>query len=108
MADLQWNRSFALEQAGDEEEVLTELLDLFRQSCAADLGKIKQGLQERKSQEIADAAHSIKGAAASLGIEGIRQIAYAMEKAGREERLEKVNRDLSDLESMISALDQLH
>lgn len=108
MADLQWNRSFALEQAGDEEDVLTELLDLFRQSCATDLGKIKQGLQERQAQEVADAAHSIKGAAASLGIEGIRQIAYAMEKAGREERLDAVNHDLSDLEAMISALDQLH
>jgi len=30
MADLQWNRDFALEQTSDDEEVLAELLEIFR------------------------------------------------------------------------------
>ena len=29
MADVQWDRDFALEQAADDEELLAELIDLF-------------------------------------------------------------------------------
>ena len=38
---LQWDRNFALEQAGDDDELLADLLDLLRASSASDLEKIK-------------------------------------------------------------------
>jgi HPt (histidine-containing phosphotransfer) domain-containing protein len=83
MADLEWDRSFALEQAGDDEELLAELLVLFRDSSASDLGRINAGLAAGDAVAVADAAHSIKGASASLGVEGVRKIAAELEKNGR-------------------------
>ena len=43
MGDLKWDRSFALEQASDDEELLEELITLFHDSSASDLEKIKKG-----------------------------------------------------------------
>ncbi len=83
MTDVRWDRAFALEQAGDDEELLRELIELFHESSAADAGRIRQCMEDETLQEAADAAHSIKGAAASLGIEGVRAVAADLEQAGR-------------------------
>lgn len=83
MADLEWDRNFALEQSGDDEEMLAELLVLFRDSSASDLARINDALAAENAVAVADAAHSIKGASASLGVEGVRKIATELEKKGR-------------------------
>ncbi|MFZ5764759.1 MAG: Hpt domain-containing protein [Thermodesulfobacteriota bacterium] len=83
MTDVRWDRAFALEQAGDDEELLQELIELFHESSAVDAGRIRQCMEDEALREAADAAHSIKGAAASLGIEGVRAVAADLEQAGR-------------------------
>jgi len=83
MTDLEWDRSFALEQAGDDEEMLVELLVLYCDSSAADLVRIIDGLIAGDPVAVADAAHSIKGASASLGVEGVRKIVDELERKGR-------------------------
>ena len=83
MVDLGWDRNFAFEQSGDDEEILEELLGLFRDSSSSDLVKIEKALTDQDSGGVADAAHSIKGAAASLGIEGVRIVTADIEKNGR-------------------------
>ncbi len=107
MEDLQWDRSFALEQAGDDEEILEELLRLYRDSSAADLGKIHEGLKSHDAEAVADAAHSIKGASASLGIEAIRQLAHDMEKAGRNGDLNFVRDNLQKIEALLEQASRL-
>ncbi|MCB2182005.1 MAG: Hpt domain-containing protein [Desulfobulbaceae bacterium] len=84
MGELKWDRLFALEQAGDDEELLEELLDLFHDSSSSDMDKIRDSASQGDSQGVGDAAHSIKGAAASLGIDGIRDVAASLEQAGRD------------------------
>ena len=105
MSDLQWNKKFALEQAGDDLDLLTELLDLLRSSSQGDLQKIKAALKAGDGNGVADAAHSIKGAAASLGCEGLRAVAYEFEKRGRAAELAGL--DPAVLEGMILALDDI-
>ncbi len=105
MSDLQWNKKFALEQAGDDQDLLTELLDLLRSSSQEDLQKIKAALQAGDGNGVADAAHSIKGASASLGFEGLRAVAYKFEKRGRAAELAGL--DPAVLEDMILALDDI-
>jgi len=104
MADLQWDRAFALEQAGDDEEMLAELLDLLRSSGQADLERIKAAMTGGDAQAMGDAAHSIKGAAASLGMESLRLVAHELEKAGRSGDLAGASRLLPDLEAMLAGL----
>ena len=105
MDDLLWDRSFALEQTGEDLELLEELLDLLRSSSMSDLKKIKAGLAADDGEALADAAHSIKGAAASLGVEGLRAVSHDIEKKGRAGQLGDV--DCTQLEDLISQLDQL-
>ena len=97
MSELKWDREFALEQAGQDEELLAELVQLFIETSVEDLGKIQAALSAGDAQGMADAAHSIKGAAASLGIEDIRKAAHEIEKAGRNEEIEKASGSLPDL-----------
>ena len=105
MADLQWDKAFANEQSGEDSELLQELLDLLRSSSQSDLDKIKDGMAANDGNAVADAAHSIKGAAASLGVEGLRVVAYDIEKKGRAGEHATVNID--ELEELIGMLDSL-
>jgi len=100
MTDLGWDRNFALEQAGDDEEMLAELLVLFRDSSASDLALINDGLAANDATAVADAAHSIKGASASLGVEGVRSIAAELEKKGRGNDLSQAG----ELAALLAAL----
>lgn len=79
MDELKWDKQFALEQAADDAELLDELLEIFRRSYANDLELIQNGINLGDSSLVRGAAHSIKGAAASLGIVGIKDIAQSIE-----------------------------
>ena len=101
MGDFRWDRAFALEQASDDAELLQELIDLFHDSSASDLAKIKQGAARGDAAMMGDASHSIKGAAASLGIESIRAVTAELEEAGRSGDLDGAKKLLPHLESLL-------
>lgn len=101
MRGIGWDRNFAFEQAGEDEELLQELLNLFHDSSAGDLAKIKDGAAQENSQAIGDAAHSIKGAAASLGINHICSVAATMEEAGRSGNIELAKKLMPELETLL-------
>lgn len=101
MVDLNWDRSFALEQAGDEEEVLKELLALFHDSSLSDFAKITAGIKVGDAAAVADAAHSIKGAAASMGLKSIRHACHEIEMAGRAGNLDLAAPFIADLEKLL-------
>lgn len=105
MSDLQWDRSFAEEQSGGDAELLAELLDLLRDSSKEDLEKIKSGLAAGDSNAVADAAHSIKGAARSLGVEGLSTAASDIEKLGRADNLADVKIEI--ITDLVAQLDTL-
>jgi HPt (histidine-containing phosphotransfer) domain-containing protein len=107
MVDLQWNRDFALEQAGEDEELLAELLALLCESSSGDLAKMKTGQEKGDAKLMGEMAHSIKGAAASLGVEALRDVAYGIEKAGRDNDLGAASSLVSSLERLISELSTL-
>ncbi len=83
MVSLQWNKEFALEQTADDQELLDELLILFIDSSASDFQQLQEAIATHNTEGILTAAHSIKGAAASLGIEGIRIVAMEIEEYAR-------------------------
>lgn len=103
MADLEWDRNFALEQSGDDEEMLAELLVLFRDSSASDLARINDALAAENAVAVADAAHSIKGASASLGVEGVRKVATELEKKGRAGDLSQGRELAAQLAALLTA-----
>ena len=107
MADLQWNRDFALEQTAGDEELLAELLTLFRGSSAQDLEQLRRAVAADNPAEVVTAAHSLKGASASLGLEGIRQVAMLMESDGRNNSTAVAKDKLAVMVELIGLLDTL-
>lgn len=107
MNALKWDKEFALEQAADDAELLEELLEIFKESLQSDLQLIKQGLAEESAAKIMGAAHSIKGAAASLGILGIQEIATEVEEDCRTGGVDVGREKLEVLQSLLAELQTL-
>jgi two-component system, sensor histidine kinase and response regulator len=87
----------ALEEPG-EPSLLTELIEAFRGSVPGHLARLKAALAAGDPTALGDAAHALKGGAATLGAERLRSAAYALELRGRD-------RNLVDVEVLLSALE---
>jgi HPt (histidine-containing phosphotransfer) domain-containing protein len=107
MSSLNWDKEFALEQAADDAELLQELLDIFKDSCKKDLALINEGISENDPKKVCGAAHSIKGAAASLGILGIRDVALIMETDSRGGGLTLAREKSSTLQALLDEMTKL-
>ena len=70
-----------------EEKELIELIDLFLKTSSSELTELQSALQKKDFQVAERMAHSIKGAAGSLGFADIYDEAKKMEVASRENRL---------------------
>lgn len=107
MADLRWNKAFALEQTGGDEELLEELLVLFRDSSVSDYAQLQQAVAVNDAEGVMRAAHSLKGAAASLGIEGIRLLALNMEADARNNSVTVARTHLTAMGDLLEQLKNL-
>jgi len=101
---LKWDRNFALEQAADDVELLQELLEIFKESYRSDLTLLQEGVRKGDAKQIYSASHSIKGAAASLGIEGIRETAMEIEADSRNGSLAVASERVQKMEEMLLLL----
>ena len=107
MVDLRWNKAFALEQTDGDEELLEELLVLFKDSAASDVEQLQQAVATNDPAGVVRAAHSLKGASASLGIEGIRQLAMTMESDARNNSVTVARDNLVALTELLGQLSSL-
>ncbi len=107
MGLLKWNKAFALEQAADDAELLQELLDIFKSSFASDLEQIKAGVTSNDANQVGGAAHSIKGAASSLGIEGIAELVKEIEEEAKGGGMTTAKENLEQLDEMLAEINTL-
>src|ERR1700724_1206089 len=76
----------ALEEPG-EPSLLTELIEAFRGSAPGHLARLKAAHAAGDDTAFEDAAHALKGGAATLGATRLRSAAYDLELCGREHNL---------------------
>ncbi len=107
MNELRWNKEFALEQAADDEDLLQELIVIFKESSASDLASLQQSIEKGDAAMARSHSHSIKGAAASLGMDGIRELTELMESDCREGSLTVTIEALPQLEKLLGFLQEL-
>lgn len=107
MNALKWDKKFALEQAADDAELLKELMEIFKDSLQSELQRIQQGLAEGSAAKISAAAHSINGAAASLGLVGIHEIALQVEEDSRAGGLDVARAKIVELQALLAELKAL-
>lgn len=104
MAELHWDKTAALAETAGDEALLEELLTLFQQAAAEDLDRIRQAVSVGDSATAVAAAHSLKGAAASLGIESMRRLAEAVEQAGQASAITAARQALPTLSDLLDQL----
>jgi PAS domain S-box-containing protein len=73
---------FALERVGGNEQILHELVTVFRQDSAALLEEAANALQQKDGPTLHRAAHTLKGMISFFGASAITELALSLEKAG--------------------------
>jgi len=88
----------ALEEPG-EASVLAELVEAFRSSAPGHIARLNTALAAGDAIAFEDAAHVLKGGAATLGAARVRIAAYDLELRGRDHNLVHAKGPLLALES---------
>lgn len=76
------------ERLGLEEDEFLELVELFVETGASDLGQLEVAVQEKNVEEVVKSSHSIKGASGNLGFTEIFEAAKAVELNARQNSLD--------------------
>lgn len=89
---------------GIDDEDFMELVELFVTTTRSDIEKIKKGVSEADSDQVAAASHSVKGAAGNLGFDEMFELAKNMEQQARTGNLDGFNTMIADLEAKVDTL----
>jgi HPt (histidine-containing phosphotransfer) domain-containing protein len=99
------------ENIGLEKEEFLDLLRLFVETSSSDLRKLQSAIDKGDRQSVVEMAHSIKGAAVNLGLDGIYEVARDVEMNARQnilggaaeaikslqEKLDMISKDIRNL-----------
>ncbi len=94
----------AAENIGLDEASYRDLLNLFVQSSREDLERLRAALAESDSTGVADAAHSLRGAAGNLDLGEIFHLAGELESRARGGSLENAAQSLETLKAHLETV----
>lgn len=83
-----------------------ELVEVFVEATTSDLAKLESALSAREAAQVVEAAHSIKGAAGSLGFDDAQMIAKKIEMNARENILDESMEDARAIKKTLNAISQ--
>ena len=83
-----FERASVLERLGGDENLLSEVIQIFIEDCPIRVSAIKAAVTERNAEGIQREAHALKGAAANLSMRGLFEIAETLEQLGAEGRFD--------------------
>ena len=83
------DRDFLADMTGGDPEFERELLREFLSTIPGLIEQVRQALGSGNGTALASAAHTIKGSARAVGAHTFAEIAFALERAGKEQRMEE-------------------
>jgi HPt (histidine-containing phosphotransfer) domain-containing protein len=87
-----------------EEEEFLELTELFLDTSTSDLNHLQDALEKGEGLNAAKAAHSIKGAAANLGMAEIYELAKKIETGAQGNQFERTHEWILTLRRLLDQL----
>ncbi|MHB1192228.1 MAG: Hpt domain-containing protein [Longimicrobiales bacterium] len=84
-----FDRSVALHHTGDDTDILDTILRMFVEQGPERMALVEAALARQDAKSLEREAHGLKGAAATLGMEQLRQASYAVERLGADGRLDE-------------------
>lgn len=88
----------------DDRRLALSLLPQFLEDMRLHIGLLREAHQSGEIEKIRFQAHSIKGASANLAATGLRDIAGALEMAGKEGDLNKITELMPELDRQFERL----
>ncbi len=98
------NIEAALERCGGDREFLDEMLNEFLEFSRTQIVQLTEAIEKSDLPVMTREAHSIKGAAANLGIDDLSKTALELELLGKQEQLEGAKDLLDKLNEQINIL----
>ncbi|RJQ65006.1 MAG: Hpt domain-containing protein [Desulfobacteraceae bacterium] len=92
---------------GLDEAEFMEVLTLFVQVSESDLQNMESGLRKGNARQVAESAHSIKGAAMNLGIAEISDAASAIETKARRNEVEQAPAAVRLIKEQLDSLNRV-
>ncbi|SJZ51044.1 Hpt domain-containing protein [Trichlorobacter thiogenes] len=85
--------------------LLPEILELFRDQATLHLETIEQHLMQGNLHEVAQEAHTLKGAAGSVGAAALAQLAHHLEESAPVSQIAEVSQQVRALRELIAQTD---
>lgn len=99
-----FDRTEAIARAGDDEELMLELLDLFLGQREELMGAVRTAVSAGDAKALEHSAHALKGSLLALAADQSSEIALSLERIGRAGNLEEAPFQLARLETAIAEL----
>ena len=91
------DREGGLRRVGGDHEIYDELMELFMENSTSQIEQLKEAVKNKEADSIEKVAHSIKGAAANLGVLLVQQSAFELEQIGSGSKLDMADQSLDKL-----------
>ena len=92
---------------GLEKDEFLELVEVFLESTESDLAQLQSAISSGNAQEVVEAAHSIKGAAGSLGFSHAQELAKTIEMNAKEQILHGCAKNADDIKTELATIAKL-
>jgi HPt (histidine-containing phosphotransfer) domain-containing protein len=104
-----FNRELALDRVGGDEELLREVAGIFLCEYPGLVEQIRAAIAEADAEGLQRSAHTLKGSLLTMGAEAAAELAFALEKCGRNknpadgvELLERLEAELGNVHEAVA------
>jgi PAS domain S-box-containing protein len=101
-----WDRTVMLERLMGDQDLAGTIMEGFLTDIPRQIQSLKEFLEKGDVSGVERQAHTIKGAAANVGGEALREVAFVMEKTGRAEYLSAGMANMQAIERCFDRLQQ--
>jgi HPt (histidine-containing phosphotransfer) domain-containing protein len=101
-----FDRASLLDRLSGDEDLCKELLDAFLEDMPIQLDRLNQAAAEGDLGLVKRQAHTIKGASANIGAQALSRVAFEVEMAARDGRLDRVSLSCGNLADTFERLRQ--
>ncbi|MBW1849896.1 MAG: transporter substrate-binding domain-containing protein [Deltaproteobacteria bacterium] len=89
---------------GDDEEMIKEFVEIFLNDVQVQIQRLEEAVQSGRGDDIEKVAHRIKGSAGDVGGKRLRQVAWEIEIAAKENSIEDCRKKMPEVSEEFAKL----
>jgi two-component system sensor histidine kinase/response regulator len=98
------DRAAVLDRVGGDEELLSEIIDIFLEECPSLVAAIRDAVRKQDARALERSAHSLKGSVSNFGAASATQAALDLELMGRRGEVQRAAATVELLELELLSL----